>query len=83
MELTKLRGFPVNFPVSRKKASAGDARREAGHELYQVQKGLDPSDWKPMPTIAAGVREIRIRDSIGAYRVIYIATRADAPSLLQ
>jgi phage-related protein len=41
-----------------------DARREAGHELYQVQKGLDPSDWKPMPTIGAGVREIRIRDGI-------------------
>jgi hypothetical protein len=29
----------------------GNACREAGHELYQVQKGLDPSDWKPMPTI--------------------------------
>ena len=59
-----------------------DARREAGHELYQVQKGLDPSDWKPMPTIGAGVREIRIRDRIGAYRVIYIATLADAIHVL-
>ena len=59
-----------------------DARREAGHELYQVQKGLDPTDWKPMPTIGAGVREIRIRDGIGAYRVIYIATLADAIHVL-
>ncbi len=64
--LDRLRDFPE------------DARREAGHELYQVQKGLDPSDWKPMPTIGAGVREIRIRDGIGAYRVIYIASLADA-----
>jgi phage-related protein len=46
--LDRLRGFP------------SDARREAGHELYQVQKGRDPGDWKPMPTIGAGVREIRI-----------------------
>ena len=31
-----------------------------------------------MPMIDAGVREIRNRDGIGAYRVIYIATLADA-----
>jgi phage-related protein len=59
-----------------------DARREAGHELYQVQQGRDPSDWKPMPTIGAGVREIRIRDASGAYRVVYIATFSDAIHVL-
>jgi phage-related protein len=59
-----------------------DARREAGHELYQVQKGRDPSDWKPMPSIGTGVREIRIRDAGGAYRVIYIATLSDAVHVL-
>jgi phage-related protein len=68
--LDRLRDFPE------------DARRQAGHELYQVQKGADPSDWKPMPTIGAGVREIRIRDADGAYRVIYIATLADAIHVL-
>src|SRR5258708_7872884 len=50
-----------------------DARRQVGHELYQLQKGMDPSDWKPLPTIGAGVREIRIREAFGAYRVVYIA----------
>ena len=59
-----------------------DARREAGHELYQVQMGRDPSDWKTIPTIGAGVREIRIRDAVGAYRVIYIATLVDAVHVL-
>jgi phage-related protein len=59
-----------------------DARREAGHELYQVQKGRDPSYWRTMSTIGAGVREIRIRDAAGAYRVIYIATFADAIHVL-
>jgi phage-related protein len=35
-----------------------------------------------MPTIGAGVREIRIRDADGAYRVIYVATFADAIHVL-
>jgi phage-related protein len=39
-------------------------------------------DWKPMPTIGPSVREIRIRDVSGAYRVIYIATLPDAVHVL-
>ena len=31
----------------------------------------------PMKTIGAGVRELRIRDRSGAFRVIYLATLAD------
>ena|SRR5436190_15044575 len=54
------------------------ARRQAGLELRQVQHGLDPSDWKPMRSVGAGVREIRIRDTAGAFRVLYVATLADA-----
>jgi len=68
--LDRLRAFPL------------DARRQAGHELYQVQKGSDPTDWKPMPTIGVGVREIRIRDVTGAYRVIYIASLPDGVHVL-
>lgn len=30
-----------------------------------------------MPTVAPGVREIRVRDPGGAFRVIYLATLAD------
>jgi len=37
----------------------------------------EPDDWKPMKTIGAGVRELRIRDRSGAFRVIYLATLAD------
>lgn len=54
------------------------ARQEAGHQLDQVQQGRDPDDWKPMNTIGQGVREIRIRDEAGAFRVVYIAKFADA-----
>ncbi len=37
-----------------------DARRDAGYQLYRVQQGDEPSDWKPMPSIGPGVREIRV-----------------------
>lgn len=50
------------------------ARRKAGFQLFQVQEGDDPDDWKPMPGIGPGVREIRIRETNGAFRVIYVAT---------
>ncbi len=54
------------------------AKREAGYQLDQVQNGQDPDDWKPMNTVGQGVREVRIRDASGAFRIIYIAKLADA-----
>jgi len=54
------------------------ARRNAGFQLELVQRGLEPDDWKPMSSVGTGVREIRIRESSGAFRVIYVATFAEA-----
>jgi phage-related protein len=53
------------------------ARSAAGMELWQVQCGLEPSDWKPMVSIGPGVCEIRIHTA-DAYRVIYLAHRPEA-----
>lgn len=64
--LDDLRGFPA------------DARQQAGYQLYRVQRELNPDDWRPMRSIGAGVREIRVREHSGAFRVIYVATFADA-----
>lgn len=50
-----------------------EARREAGHQLDQVQQGREPDDWKPITSIGVGVREIRIREASGAFRVVYVA----------
>ena len=58
------------------------ARSRAGHELFMVQCGRDPANWKPMQTVGAGVREIRVLDVSGAYRVIYVAKFADAVYVL-
>jgi phage-related protein len=58
------------------------ARQRAGYQLHRVQSGQDPSDWKPMTTIGAGCREIRVRDSRDAYRVFYVATVGDTVYVL-
>ncbi|CDN46890.1 type II toxin-antitoxin system RelE/ParE family toxin [Neorhizobium galegae] len=58
------------------------ARKEAGVQLHKIQLGLEPSDWKPMTTIGAGVREIRIRDETGAFRIIYVTKIEDAVYVL-
>ena len=58
-------GDLVTFPV--------DARRDAGYQLHKIQHGEDPSDWKPMSTIGVGVREIRIKEASGAFRIIFVA----------
>jgi phage-related protein len=53
------------------------ARQRSGFELREVQKGNEPSDWKPMPDVGLGVREIRIR--IGEqFRIMYVAKFAEA-----
>lgn len=57
-------------------------RREAGHQLDQLQNGQDPDDWKPMNTVGQGVREVRIRVAFGAFKIIYIAKFADAIDVL-
>jgi phage-related protein len=51
------------------------ARHDAGYQLDKVQRGDQPDDFKPMPAIGKGVEEIRVSDSSGAYRVIYLARR--------
>lgn len=64
--LEDLRAFPLA------------AKQEAGHQLDLVQAGQEPDDWKPMNTVGQGVKEIRIRDSSGIFRVIYVAKFSDA-----
>ncbi|HEY2824362.1 MAG TPA: type II toxin-antitoxin system RelE/ParE family toxin [Gemmatimonadales bacterium] len=67
--LADLRAFPT------------DARRQAGYQLYRVQCGEMPTDWKPIPSVGAGVYEIRVhtRDE---YRVFYVAKFVEAVYVL-
>ena len=58
-----------------------DARRLAGFQLRRVQRGLEPFDWKPMPAVGPGVREIRVHTAL-EHRVLYIAKFAEAVYVL-
>jgi len=68
--------------VERLRAFPDGPRRNAGFQLDRVQRGLKPDDWKPMTSIGPGVREIRVRDLSGQYRVLYIASVPDAVYVL-
>lgn len=57
------------------------ARKELGFELWEIQQGKPPSDWKPMSPVGPGVRELRVR-SERAYRIIYLATLPEAVYVL-
>ncbi len=67
--LEDLRAFPV------------EARREAGYQLYRVQLGHTPDDWKPMTSLGRGVCEIRVRTG-GERRVFYVARFEEAVYVL-
>ena len=55
----------LSFPVS--------VKQEAGYQLHRVQNGLDPENWKPFTMIGAGVKEIRIKEGNGIFRIVYVA----------
>jgi len=51
----------------------GDVRQNFGFELWQLQQGERPSDYRPLPSIGAGVFELREQDERSWYRVIYLS----------
>ena len=62
-----------NFPA--------EARRLSGFELDAVQRGLMPSDFKPMLSVGPGVYEIRLH-VMGEWRIMYVAKRSDTVYVL-
>ncbi len=52
-----------------------DVRRELGKAIFDLQKGavLGMPLSRPMPSIASGAAELRIRDRSGIYRAFYYA----------
>ena len=64
-----IRAFPENV------------RQVAGFQLWRVQRGLEPNDWRPMPSVGLGVQEIRIHTDV-EHRVLYVAKFAEAVYVL-
>nr|WP_183748194.1 MULTISPECIES: type II toxin-antitoxin system RelE/ParE family toxin [unclassified Janthinobacterium] len=59
-----------------------DARREAGHQLSQVQAGLEADRWKPFDEVGTGTKEIIINLDDGWFRVMYVAKFPEAVYVL-
>ncbi|MCK6556357.1 type II toxin-antitoxin system RelE/ParE family toxin [Candidatus Binatia bacterium] len=59
-----------------------EARRRAGYELFMVQVGRQPADFKPLPAVGTGAYEVRVRHEAGAFRVVYVAKSEDAVYVL-
>jgi phage-related protein len=75
----------LRFVGTARKDLAGfpeSARRRVGHELFMVQVGREPADFKPLRTVGPGTYEIRVRDESGAFRVIYVARLGHAVYVL-
>ena len=60
-----------------------DVRREFGKAIFDLQKGakLSMPLSRPMPSVARGVEELRVKDGSGAYRTFYF-TRLETAVLI-
>lgn len=56
-----LRGFPEGV------------KQNFGFELWHLQLGERPSDYRPLPSIGAGVFELRDQDERAWYRVVFLS----------
>ncbi|WMD18655.1 type II toxin-antitoxin system RelE/ParE family toxin [Achromobacter seleniivolatilans] len=56
----------------------GDVRRQAGFQLSKIQWGLEPDDWKAFDNAGSGLREIRIRELAGEFRIMIVAKFEEA-----
>ncbi|MBF6522172.1 XRE family transcriptional regulator [Nocardia farcinica] len=82
-----MRGEPTRKPAVRKpvvfigraldeiRDFPSAARQDAGHQIDLVQCGETPRGSKPMPSVGKGVREIRIAEDDGWFRVFYAAMK--------
>lgn len=68
--LERIKAFPVG------------TRQDAGFQVDKIQRGENPDDWKPLKTVGNGVKEVRIRDASGQYRVIYLVNSEDSVYVL-
>ncbi|MXW49434.1 MAG: type II toxin-antitoxin system RelE/ParE family toxin [Gammaproteobacteria bacterium] len=58
------------------------ARVDMGRQIDRLQQGLDPHNWRPLPSVGRGVREIRIRSEGNIYRSMYVTNIDDVVYIL-
>jgi phage-related protein len=58
------------------------AKEALGFQLWQLQQGERPSDYRPLSSVGMGVFELRERDERGWYRVVYLSRIDDVIHVL-
>jgi phage-related protein len=53
-----------------------------GFELWQLQQGERPRDYRPLPSIGPGIFELRDQDERTWYRVVYLSRIEDVVYVL-
>ena len=76
--MKSIKFYPKAIEFIREQSTA--IRQEIGEVLRDVQKGLSPGmpRSRPMPDVAPGVHELRVKDERSAARVFYFVKLADA-----
>ena len=52
-------------------------KQNLGFELWQLQRGARPKDYRPLPSMGTGVFELRDQDERAWYRVVYLSRIED------
>lgn len=52
-------------------------RQNLGFQLWQLQQGERPADYRPLPAIGTGVFELRDQDERAWYRLVYLSRTKD------
>jgi phage-related protein len=63
------------------RAFPAGVRRVAGYQLWRVQNGLEPNDYRPMTSVGTGVTEIRIHTG-QEHRILCVARFAESVYVL-
>ena len=59
------------------KAFPEEVTQNLGFELWQLQQGGRPRDYRPLPSVGPGVFELRDQDERAWYRVVYLSRIED------
>jgi phage-related protein len=57
-------------------------RYELGQQLFRLQMGLMPNNFKTINTVGPGAYEVRVRDADGIARLMYVAKFHDTICVL-
>jgi phage-related protein len=57
-------------------------RQNLGFQLWRLQQGERPADYRSLPSVGTGVFELRDQDERGWYRLIYLSRIRDVICLL-